>query len=166
MCYKLTEKIVSLVTSRHTLGCEGGQSALSQLWPNRHTLDPGHPLSLTEKGSCSQWEHRGTETNNRHRQTAKAVLQYRWRIVNVWVNRALLLSSLGSNSLCQQNLKTIRSFSLFFHAGCFIFPIKRPLCLRVSSKHNQTVRCIDATQTDYLVWMAFPEQQRGQHNNR
>lgn len=31
--------------------------------------------------------------------------------------------------------------------------------------HSRTVRGIDETQTDYLVWMAFPEWHGGQHNN-
>ena len=181
MWCKFTGKIGFIVTccwsvSKHTLWCEGRTTQLSsQLRPNCHTLYPGHPPAPWTKAIVlpeSRERHRrpGRDTV-RHGQGWDEPMGKMWQNWNysklhfcrLYSERGVWACVRGSNG---KTAEPVRRTPLFSHTNCFIFPIKRPLCLSVSSEHGETVRRIDETQTDYLVWVAFPEQQRGRHNNR
>lgn len=134
-------------------------TALSQPWPNCHTLYPGHPMASRTKAIVpneSSEQQMNWAWNKRHRQRHFKgfffLRKLRISLAFIWISACASVER--SND--KQYVVT-----LFSCTNCFIFPVKQPLCLGVLS-----VRRSDETQTDYLVWMAFPEQQKGQHNNR
>lgn len=144
-------------------------TALSQPWPNCHTLYPGHPMAPWTKAIVpneSSGQQMNWAWNKRHRRDMARLIRKKKterHFKSFWENWEFLLSSFGSVfvPLLSGPTTNDKFITLFSCTNCFIFPIKQPLCPGVLS-----VRRSDEMQTDYLVWMAFPEQQKGQHNNR
>lgn len=151
---------VGFSPGKHTLQREEGQyrsfTALTQL----SYLISRASNGFVDKSNCSQWEQwaadelsvkQKTQTE-RHFKGFFFLRKLRISLAFIWI------SACASVERCNDKQYVVTLFSC---TNCFIFPVKQPLCLGVLS-----VRRSDETQTDYLVWMAFPEQQKGQHNNR
>lgn len=153
--------------SKHTLQCKEGQYHAFTALTHLSYLISGHPMGLWTKPIVPKRAVDEPSMKQRSRQYRARLIRQQKKFIteghNVkWME---LLSpffvwiSVSLNWAIQQ--QTIH-LSLYSPAPTARYVQSNgPFVPAVLS-----VRHSDETQTDYLVWMAFPEQQKGQHNNR
>ena len=148
-----------------------------------HSLDPTvtpyiqdtHWLQM-DKSNCFQWEQRLTARNDRHIQDTARLS---WKLTKIWQNQNYRTWGIIKNEWNRvtvfgsvfvpasrgpmTNSGDCKKYPCILHSNYFIFPIKQPLCLSVSSAHS-ALQWRDADRLSCLN--GFSRAAEGEHNNR